>query len=174
MELNINQIDEVDGLDVEHLYAEGEPDLEDENGKIVRRPILRLHASRDGDEVLLRGDIKATVQFECDRCLIAFDQSVNQHFDLVYLPVNDSRKAHEEHELTEDDLSISYYQGHMINLDDLTREQIALTLPMRRLCREDCLGLCQYCRANLNDGQCNCSGEEQDSRWNTLRELKLN
>src|SRR5262249_8896716 len=102
MELNINQIDEVDGLDVEHLYAEGEPDLEDDNGKIVGRPMLRLHASRDGDEVLLRGDIKATVQFECDRCLMAFDQSVSQHFDLVYLPVSDSRKAHEEHELTED------------------------------------------------------------------------
>jgi len=174
MELNINQIDEVDGLDVAHLYAEGEPDLEDDNDRIVGRPALRLHASRDGDEVLLRGDIKATVQFDCDRCLTAFEQNITQMFDLLYLPVNQLGKSHDEHELTADDLSISYYQGHIINLDDLVREQIELTLPMTRLCREDCRGLCQHCRANLNETQCACSDKSQDSRWDALKELKLN
>ncbi len=174
MELNINQIDEVDGLDVVHLYVEGEPDLEDDNGNLVGQTGLRLHASRDGEEILLRGNIKATVQFECDRCLAAFVEKLAPSFDLLYLPVNDHRKAHEEHELTEDDLSISYYQGQVINLDDLVREQLELTLPMTRLCCEDCRGLCQHCRANLNDGDCGCSDEEADSRWDALKELKLN
>src|SRR5437763_561720 len=146
MELSITQIDEVDGLDVEHLFENGEPDLEEEGGKVVGRMALKLHASRDGEEVLLRGNVKATMEFECDRCLAVFAEKISRDFDLLYLPVDEHRRAHEEHELTEDDLSIGYYQGHIINLDDLAREQIELSLPMTRLCREDCRGLCQHCR----------------------------
>jgi uncharacterized protein len=174
MEINISQIDESDGLDIDYLYPEGEPDLEDENSKSVDRTAVNLHASRKGEEILLRGRIKASVQMNCDRCLADFAIPVAQSFDLLYLQLDKNRGPKEEHELSEDDLSISYFQGQFINLDDLVREQIQLALPMARLCQEDCHGLCQECGANLNEGQCSCRIEQIDPRWTALKGLKNN
>lgn len=178
MEINVSQIDEYDGLRVEYHYPEGEPHLEDDNGRLIGQTLLSAQATREpkreGDEVLLRGSVRATVEFDCDRCLMAFCTPVAQDFDLLYLSAGKSRNAHEEHELKEDDLSIAYYEGHIINLDDLVREQIELTLPMTRVCREACRGLCPECGANLNDGDCGCSTEQSDPRWDALKGLKPN
>src|SRR5437667_1379050 len=143
MEIHISQIDEYDGLSVEHLYPEGEPDLAGEDSKLLGQTALNFRATREGEEVLLRGHIKAFVQFDCDRCLIRFSIPVTQNFDLLYVPASSGRNAHEEHELKDDDLSIAYYQGQLIQVDDLVREQIQLTLPMTRLCQEACRGFCQ-------------------------------
>jgi uncharacterized protein len=174
MELNVSQIDEFDGLNLSHQYPEGEISLIAGDGKISGRTALSLFATREGEEVLLRGTVNASVQFECDRCLTETVVPVTQSFDLLYLPAHQTRNSHEEHELTEDDLSIVYYQGHFINLDDLVREQIELTLPMTRICKEDCRGLCQQCGANLNEGKCACNVEQVDPRWAVLKELKNN
>jgi uncharacterized protein len=174
MEINISQIDESDGLSIDYLYPEGEPDLEDDNSKSVGQTAVKLHATREGEEVLLRGRIDASVQLSCDRCLVDFAIPVTQSFDLLYLQLNKNRGAQEEHELSEDDLSISYFQGQFINLDDLVREQIQLALPMARLCQEDCRGFCQQCGANLNETQCSCKVEQIDPRWAALKGLKNN
>ena len=174
MEINISQIDESDGLVIEYLYPQGEPDLGDEHSKPVGQAALKLHATREGEEVLLRGSIGTSVQLDCDRCLASFSAPVRQSFDLLYLPVNKNRSAQEEHELSDDDLSISYFQGQFINLDDLVREQIQLALPMTRLCLEDCRGLCQQCGANLNEDSCSCKVEQIDPRWAALKGLKNN
>ena len=42
------------------------------------------------------------------------------------------------------------------------------------LCREDCLGLCQECGANLNDGDCGCAPDEIDPRLAALQQLLNN
>jgi len=52
------------------------------------------------------------------------------------------------------------------------REQILLALPSRRLCREECKGLCPTCGADLNAGRCDCEQREVDPRWSALAELK--
>jgi uncharacterized protein len=174
MEINISQIDESDGLDIDYLYPKGEPDLEDESSQAVGQTAVRLHATREGEEVLLRGKIEASVQLNCDRCLVSFAIPVTQSFDLLYLQLNRNRGAQEEHELSEDDLSISYFQGQFINIDDLVREQLQLALPMARLCTEDCRGLCQQCGASLNEAECSCSFEQVDPRWAALKGLKNN
>jgi uncharacterized protein len=174
MEINISQIDESDGLKIDYLYPQGEPDLEDDNSQSVGQTAVKLQATREGEEVLLRGKIEASVQLSCDRCLLSFVTPVIQSFDLLYLQLNRNRTAQEEHELNDDDLSISYFQGQFINVDDLVREQIQLALPMARLCREDCRGLCQQCGAALNEGECACSFEQVDPRWAALKGLKNN
>ena len=174
MEINVSQIDEYDGLAIDHQYADGEPRLESEEGRLVGRTHLRLHASREGEDVLLRGTVNATVEFECGRCLTAFRIAVAPDFDLLYVATTPGRGAHEENELKEDDLSIAYYEGHIINLDDLAREQIELMLPMAHLCSETCRGLCPECGANLNEQDCACVTEQTDPRWDALRGLKPN
>jgi uncharacterized protein len=173
MEINVSQIREGEGSSVRHLYPEGEPALADEDTRLTGRTSLNLHAVRDGDKVELVGDIKANVRLICDRCLAHFSLPVEQSFDLLYVPAPSSGRPQEEKELEDDDLSVSVYEGGVIDLDDLAREQIELALPMVRLCRDSCAGLCPECRANLNEGPCVCEPEQIDSRWDALKSLKL-
>jgi uncharacterized protein len=168
----VGQISEEEGLRVHHLYPEGEPHLEKTDSRIKGCPDLSLTATRAGDEIQLEGTLKAEVEFDCDRCLKGLSLAIDQTFHLVYIPPLKPSGAHDEKELGSDDLSVGFYQGQAIDLDDVVREQVELALPMSRLCKEDCLGLCQQCGANLNKRYCSCSREEIDPRWAALRELK--
>lgn len=168
----VSQISEDEGLTVQHLYPEGEPGLAGDESRLVGRPALDLKATRDGDRITLTGRVKAAVEIECDRCLSPLSVPVDQSFDLLYAPPTRPGSAHDEKELGEDDLSVSFYQGQAIDLDDLVREQIELALPMGRLCAEDCRGLCPHCGVNLNREQCDCSTIEIDTRWAALKDLQ--
>lgn len=172
MNILVGQISEDEGLTVHHLYPEGEPGLAGDESRLVGRPVLDLKAARDGDRIKLAGTVKATVEIECDRCLTPLSVPVDQSFDLLYVPPTRPGTAHDEKELGEDDLSVSFYQGQTIDLDDLVREQIELALPMGRICAEDCRGLCPQCGLNLNREQCDCSNEEIDPRWAGLKDLQ--
>ncbi len=172
MVVNKNQISEENGLAVHHRYSEGEPELRSEDSRIVGRPALDLQATRDGDKVMLVGSVKATIEYDCDRCLTAFSAPLDQSFDLLYVPAVRPASAQEEKELDSDDLSTAFYQDDVIDLDDMVREQIELALPMTRLCDEQCRGLCPECGANLNEQRCDCSIEQVDPRWAALKELK--
>ena len=171
MNINVSQISEDEGLDIHHLYTEGEPDLGSDYSRLTGRPELDLQATRAGDEVRLVGNLKATVEIDCDRCLKPLTMAVDQSFDLLYVP---PAKTSAEKELGDDDLSIGFYQDEVINVDDVVREQVELALPMTRLCSEECRGLCPECGANLNEGDCLCADSQVDPRWSALKELKSN
>jgi len=169
MKIVVAQINEDEGLNVHHRYSEGELGLAGGEGHRIRRCELSLRATRVVDKVKLIGSVRATVEFECDRCLTALSMPVEASFDLVYAPPLGTA---DEHELDEKDLSLGFYQDGVIDVDDVTREQIELALPMARLCAEECRGLCPDCGANLNLGECDCSKEPVDMRWAALKELK--
>jgi uncharacterized protein len=46
-------------------------------------------------------------------------------------------------------------------------------LPTKRLCSEDCKGLCPYCGKDLNEGRCDCEVDEIDPRFEVLKKLKF-
>jgi uncharacterized protein len=169
MNIVVAEINEDEGLDVHHLYPKGEPRLAGEEGSLIGRSELSLRATRADDKVELTGSVSALVGFECDRCLTPLSVPVEQSFDLLYVP---PLGTGDEHELGEKDLSIGFYQGGVIDVDDLVREQIELALPMARLCSDECRGLCPECGANLNDGKCACDVEQVEMRWAALKELK--
>jgi len=167
MEIQVAQISEDDGLNAHHLYPEGEPTL-DEDARLLGQTELDLQATRAAEKVRLVGHLDATVGFECGRCLTPLTTKVEQSFDLLYLP---PLGAGDEHELHDDDLSIAFYQGDAIDIDDLVREQFELALPMTRLCSEACRGLCEQCGANLNQGDCACTAKAIDPRWAALKDF---
>jgi len=59
----------------------------------------------------------------------------------------------------------------MIDLAPLARELSLLSMPTKVLCRPDCLGLCQECGANLNEGDCGCAEAAIDPRLSALQQL---
>jgi uncharacterized protein len=86
----------------------------------------------------------------------------------------DQQNAPEDKELQlqQADLSADVLQGDELDLNELAREQILLSLPEQMFCREDCRGLCPACGKDLNDGECDCGSDEIDPRWAALKGLK--
>jgi uncharacterized protein len=73
----------------------------------------------------------------------------------------------------DDELRSPYVEEDVIDLRAWARDALALALPERILCGEDCRGLCTVCGANLNAEPDHAHEREPDPRWAKLSELKL-
>ena len=103
---------------------------------------VRLSRTREG--LLLQVSAQARVETSCVRCLDDFFLPVDVEFEeLFQFPAR-----HRE----ETDLILPA-DGY-IDLDPLYREYLILAVPIRRLCSEDCKGLCVVCGINLNEATC--------------------
>jgi uncharacterized protein len=71
----------------------------------------------------------------------------------------------------EEEATLWYAEDGVINLSEWGRDAVSELLPPKILCREDCLGLCAQCGADLNEGSCDCE-PLRDSRWDKLKEWR--
>lgn len=142
-------------------------------GDIALKKEVRVlfKASKFGDRVLMNGHITSEAELVCSRCLKNFPYPVKINFNAEYAPYF-KFTGEEEHELTKEELDVSFYQGDEINIGGLIKEQIILAVPMKPLCKSDCRGLCLKCGENLNEISCDCSFEEVDPRLEPLKKLK--
>ena len=58
-----------------------------------------------------------------------------------------------------------------MELEDILREQVLLLLPMQRVCREDCKGICPICGKDRNEAECHCKVQAADDRWKALLDI---
>jgi uncharacterized protein len=121
-------------------------------------------------EIRVTGHLSVTMENPCDRCLETARFAVDTDFDLYYRPVADGYG--DEKEIDTGEAEMGFYEGESLELNDVFREQILLALPMQRVCKEDCLGICPQCGKNRNLNQCQCPPAPSDNRWAALKELK--
>ena len=164
-----------EGLEVDADLDEEGLRLEGEESFILVDGRLRSHLDRGDDEsVHVRGHLDARMELECGRCLERFDMSVAQDLELYYLPHGRDAVPEDEDEveLSDRDMVVAYYNNRRLDLGEVVREQLLLAVPLKRLCREQCRGLCPVCGANRNATACACKIEEsQDPRLAPLRKL---
>jgi uncharacterized protein len=123
------------------------------------------------ERVLINGHAEAAGTVSCGRCLKEFQYPISSNFSVEYLPDKEHREL-TEHELRQGELDTSYYKDDEIDLENLIREQILLAVPMKPLCKTECLGICPKCGENLNVRLCTCSTKEIDPRLAKLKEFK--
>jgi len=129
---------------------------------------VRLHVSRDGDDVVVVGEIGASVPLTCGRCAEEFRVDIRPAVDVRYIP----RPAlNDDVQLGADDLDLDFYANDELNLAALIETETTLALPMKPLCRPDCQGLCLVCGGNRNVVQCACPSRPPDPRLAALRDL---
>lgn len=164
-----------DGLEFDSELDEETLDLAREESFILAGGLLESRLERGDDEsVRVRGHLAARLEMQCGRCLESFDMAVAQELELFYLPhVRDAEEEDEDEvELSDRDMVVAYYHDRRLDLGEVVREQVFLAVPLRRLCREDCRGLCPTCGANRNATACACKIEEpEDPRLAPLRKL---
>ena len=78
----------------------------------------------------------------------------------------------DEVSINEAETEVGYYRGDGILLEDVLKEQVLLSAPVKSLCREDCKGLCAQCGSNLNLESCDCRPVSVDPRWTALQEIR--
>ena len=162
------QIDDIPEKGVELKITDTIKDL-DSNGEniILKEPVtLKAYVKRIGSKILVKGVVKTLVQLECGRCLEDFLYHIDEDFTATFLPA-EQRPKDPDLELESEDLDVSFYEGKVIDLSELVREEILLAIPMNPLCRVNCRGVCPECGKNLNEGKCYCSSS--DSRWSKSR-----
>ena len=128
-----------------------------------------LLANTEG-EVRIQGRLSVEMGCNCDRCLAVARFPLDAPFDLFYRPMSFIARD-EEVEIDEGEAEIAFYEHGGILLEDVLREQVMLALPMQRVCREDCQGICPVCGADRNETECDCRVKTTDDRWGALRNL---
>jgi uncharacterized protein len=137
-------------------------------GALVVEGVAEL--SQALEEITVRGRLQVRMETDCDRCLEAVDFPIDSSFTLSYLPAS-TLASREEVEVEEAAMEAGFYEGDGLDLLEVLREQILLELPMQRVCREDCLGICPVCGQNRNRVTCDCHERLPDDRWARLRDL---
>lgn len=136
-----------------------------ENTRLVSDIDIDLELTRVLREISVIGKISFSIEAPCSRCL----ETVRQDFmpEIRFL-VSPSYKISDE-----EDLNHEIYSGDEVNLSNYLREQIAMTLPVKVICSDDCKGLCPNCGANLNKEMCDCDKDWIDPRFAALKKLKI-
>lgn len=122
---------------------------------------LRAEAVVEG--ILVTGSVTAEIEAECARCLKPVSDAIS--VELCELFVAPGHEVPDEEDAYE-------VEGLDIDLESMLRDAIALALPLRPVCRDDCKGLCGRCGKELDEGPCSCGEEEMDPRWAALSELR--
>lgn len=116
--------------------------------------------SNTDNKLLLKGNIRTQLQLYCSRCSKPIIKDINLSIEELFA---------EENNTFDDEIWV--FNGDIINLNPIIISNIALNIPMKILCKEDCKGLCPICGHDLNQSKCNCDTTYKDSRFDKLNLL---
>jgi uncharacterized protein len=141
------------------------------NGFEFNRPIelQGLVTSVSQGVMTLTGKFKTGVKSNCDRCLDDVNLDIEDEFAVLFRSVYD--RDENLHDADDDEEESYSYDGYSIVLDKALRDSIILALPLKVLCSEECKGICEWCKKNLNEEECHCKSEMQ-VKTNIFDELK--
>jgi|GEM_PF-237329 len=158
-----------DGMNEFHFISTAEDlGIDDaENLALFPENILAdVEIQKLADNYFVRVNLNTQAHFQCDRCLEAGVLALDGFFQIYFT------HKHKD-EVDDDEYRFLSKQADAIDLTDAVFENLMLLLPMKKLCSEQCRGLCPECGANLNVAQCNCQAEKIDPRWEKLRTLTV-
>ncbi|HMK28250.1 MAG TPA: DUF177 domain-containing protein [Terriglobales bacterium] len=138
-----------------------------------RAMLVEEHHSRRGaiEDILLVGEFSTGLEILCARCLEPVERDVKKSFDLLYRPQGSDAGEPEIALSSPAEADVGYYRGDGLLLEDVLREQILLTVPLKVVCSEQCKGLCPQCGQNLNSGSCQCE-PQVEPRWPALKDIR--
>lgn len=154
--------------------ALGAPEVDPEAGQGVAD--LDLYA--DGAHAFASGTFKGFLTVACSRCIEPMKIQLDEKLLVTFMPKHEmpaedeTAEGEDGAEVPSEDLDLFPYDGEVVDLEPLLREQFVLAIPFAPLCREDCKGLCPQCGVDRNSVTCQCEAP-LDPRLAPLKGLKL-
>lgn len=121
---------------------------------------------------VLEGNLKATANVPCSRCGNMTLYAVDEKFTYTFRLGEEQNIGLEELECSNEDIETVYLNKPEVNIDEVLREQLILSVPEKILCSKSCKGICSGCGAQLNDELCRCEDDFTDSPFAALKKLK--
>ncbi len=155
-------------------YSEGvyEVFLKEEVGRLrIEEPFfgnvdVRCRMDKAHHQIVLDCFVNTQAKLQCDRCGVQYDAALKNNFKLIFLfEVN-------ENDEEVDDVFYLAPDDDKLEISRSVREYVILSIPLKKLCSEDCKGLCPSCGVNMNVTECNCSNDTINPIWEKLKELK--
>ena len=113
------------------------------------------------DVILIEASVKTKLKLNCSRCLDTF----------IYPIDIDIEERFTKSKELQDDEELIFVEDDTLDIIQIVENCIISTLPIKRLCKEDCKGLCSQCGTNKNVKECQCDNFDVDIRLAKLREL---
>ncbi len=143
-------------------------EVELENDDVFIFPInVRFEIDKVGHELFIKTNINTKAHFACDRCTEPYDGNIDESVRIVI--TTDSDLGNREQDIYPINTSSTE-----IDVTESIKETLLVSLPVKRLCKTDCKGLCPVCGINLNFETCSCKTEKIDPRWEALKKLRHN
>ena len=162
----IKYVNYTDGVhELEFTKSAGELGLE---SPIFGDVILKCRMDKSFYQIILDCNVYFSANFECDRCCNDYSSYLTNYFQVTYLFGTDETPG--------EDSGVKYltHDDDKIDITDEVIEYALLAVPMKKVCSEDCKGLCSICGTNLNENNCDCKIEITNSVWDKLKKLKDN
>jgi len=140
------------------------------NGQIFSK----MTVAQEYDHVRVSGSVSAMISLVCSRCLATYPEKLNSSFTIFYRKASSNDIIEEDEiELSDQDLVSATYSGDEIDFTHEIQEQLAMEIPLKPLCGEDCKGLCQVCGVDLNQNSCSCQRELTGIKFAALKDFKV-
>lgn len=170
MKVIIEQITE--GVHPFHFEASSDIlELRTDDVRLPKPIVVDGTLSIAGGNLVVQAQIVTLAEYECSRCLETFSEELTGEMAILYEKKAESRAAEKTLVDESDDVENLSLDAKEIDLTKRVEEALYVAVPMRPLCREDCLGLCPHCGIDLNKQRCACRSEVTDPRWQVLKKI---
>ncbi|MFA6979075.1 MAG: DUF177 domain-containing protein [Ignavibacteriaceae bacterium] len=151
---------------IHELFFDGNPSEIGLSEPFTNSYKMELQMDKQHNQIVL--DVRLTVEagFTCDRCLTDFTQPLKVDFKHVYLFGN------EQPEDENDSVTYLSFEADKVDISPEIYDYAQIAIPLKKICSEECKGLCLSCGSNLNLTKCDCKNEVIDDRWLPLQQLK--
>lgn len=123
--------------------------------------------SSRGELFLLAGRWHIVLIRQCVRCNCEFPLQMDGEISRYYQLAGPRQQGDES------DACEFLKPPGLVNLVDVIREELWLAWKPMVVCSESCKGLCQRCGANLNEGECNCSQQDENHPFAALKNIRF-
>lgn len=132
----------------------------------------RVDLARTNRGVLVRADLRATIEGSCARCLRDIEVPIEVALDEEVLPSVDLASGLPADRTAEPDVA-RLTDHHELELAPLVAEAISLAEPIAPLCEAACPGLCPTCGERLGPEHRAHPDEEVDPRLAALQGFRV-
>jgi uncharacterized protein len=112
------------------------------------------------------------VHLTCSRCADEFEQPLRVALDAVYLPMQ-ALSSERAKELEVGEADVYGYAEPLVDISEMVRDKLLLSIPLQPHCMVGCQGLCPSCGINRNTVSCQCAEEKLGSPFEPLKGLRF-
>ena len=133
--------------------------------KVSEKIHCELSCDKSSSGYRVFGAIISKINLLCDRCLVSYDNDLSAKLDVML--------TNNEEIINEMSSDVIRFMGSddFVDITKILRDIILLEEPVKKVCSQDCKGLCSSCGLNLNNDQCKCKKIESTQNLKELEKL---